>query len=115
MICRDHSGLICKNNKAYRLGTNLFDTFPYICFQIDHRLPGGYIWVGVCPGTPKGGGGVLCVGTAQKGGLRCGNIPKKGGLRCGTTRIRGGGLKHIYNPKKWEFRTDFVKREGVRN
>ena len=50
-------------------------------------------------GMGVGGGGYsgyilvgVCLGT-----------PKKGGLRCG------------HNPKKLEFRTDFVKREGVRN
>ena len=69
--------------------------------------------MGVCPGTPKRG--VLGVGTAQKGGLRCGHNPKKGGgLRCRHNQNKGG-LRHVYNPKKWEFRTDFVKREGVRN
>ena len=57
--------------------------------------------MGVCPGTPK------------KGGLRCGHSPKKGGLRCGHNQKRG--LRHIYNPKKGEFRTDLVKIEGVRN
>ena len=73
----------------------------------------GYILVGVCPGTPN------------KGGLRCGHspkrvvlgadtAPKKGGLRCGHNQKKGG-LRHVYNPKKGEFRTDLVKREGVRN
>ena len=48
----------------------------------------------------------------------CGGVPwhtkKRGVLGAGTTRNRGG-LKHVYNPKKGEFRTGFVKREGVRN
>ena len=52
----------------------------------------------------KKGGGVLGAGTA----------PKRGVLGAGTTRKRGG-LRHVYNPKKGEFRTDLVKREGVRN
>ena len=59
--------------------------------------------------------GVLGAGTAQKGGvLGAGTAPKKGGLRCGHNQKKGG-LRHIYNPKKGEFRTDLVKREGVRN
>ena len=59
----------------------------------------GYILVGVCPrgcalAHQKKGGGVLGAGTAQK----------KGGLRCGHNH------RYVYNPKKGEFRTDFVKR-----
>ena len=64
----------------------------------------GYILVGVCPGTLKKGG-LTC---------RCGHSPKRGVLGAGTTP-KWGGLRHVYNPKKEEFRTDFVKREGVRN
>ena len=47
----------------------------------------------------------------KKGGLRCGQSPKKGVLGAGTTRK--GGLTHVYNPKKGEFITDFVKRLGT--
>ena len=67
-----------------------------------------------------GGGGVLGIyiggGLAhQKGGvLGAGTAPKKGGLRCGHNQKKGG-LRHVYNPNKREFRTDFVKRDGVRN
>ena len=47
----------------------------------------------------------------KKGGLRCGS-PKKGGLRCGHN-LKTGGLRHVYNPKKVEFRTDLKKKERV--
>ena len=73
--------------------------------------------------VPGGGGGVLGIYIGRgvpwhtkKGGLRCGHSPKKRGggvLGAGTTRKRG--YRHVYNPKKGEFRTHFVKREGVRN
>ena len=46
--------------------------------------------------------------------LGAGTAPKKGGLRCGHNQKKGG-IRHVYNTKKREFRTDFVKREGVRN
>ena len=59
------------------------------------------------PTRGRGGGvlGIYIGGTAQKGGV----------LGAGTTRKGGGGLRHVYNPKKGEFITDLVKREGVRN
>ena len=49
----------------------------------------------------------------KKGCLRWAQPPKRGVLGAGTTRKRG--LRHVHNLKKGEFRTDFVKREGVRN
>ena len=72
----------------------------------------GYILVGVCPGTPKKGG-LRCGHSPKRGVLGAGTAQKKGGLRCGHNQKKGG-LRQVYNPKK-EFRTDFVKREGVLN
>ena len=72
----------------------------------------GYELVGVCPGTPKGGGGLRCGHSPKMGVLGAGTATKKGGLRCGHNQKRGG-LRHVYNQKKGEFRTDLVKREGV--
>ena len=46
----------------------------------------------------------------KEGGLICGHSPKREVLGAGTTRIRG-----VYNPKKREFRTGCVRREGDRN
>ena len=74
---------------------------------------GGYsedILVGVCPGTKKRG--VLGAGTAQKGGLRCGHSPKR--VCYVRAQSKKGGLGAVTTRKK-EFRTGFVKREGVRN
>ena len=74
---------------------------------------GIYIGGGACAQLKKRG--VLGAGTAPKGGiLGAGTAPKKGGL-IGASTTRKRGLRHVYNPKKAEFRTSFVKREGLRN
>ena len=59
-----------------------------------------------------GGGGP---GTKRGGVLGAGTAPKRGGGVLGAGTIRKRGLRHIYNPKKGEFRTDLVEREGARN
>ena len=71
----------------------------------------------------------------KRGVLGAGTTRKRGVLGTSTTRKRGNlelngsdpymyisfyvyvymFFRHIYNPKKGEFRTDLVKREGVRN
>ena len=73
--------------------------------------------------TGPGGGGstpnIYWWGCAhqKRGVLGADPPPKKirGVFGAGTTRRGGGGLKHVYNPTKGEFRTGFVKGEGVRN
>ena len=75
------------------------------------------IQISLDPGHAGGGGGVfgICIGSTPKMGVlgEC-TSPKKGGLRCGHNQKKRG-LRHVYNPNKGEFRTDFVKRQGVRN
>ena len=44
----------------------------------------------------------------KNGGLRCGHSPKKRGQR------EKGDLRHVHNPKRWEFRTGFEKKEGLK-
>ena len=61
-------------------------------------------YIGYCAVPARGGGGVL--GIYIVGGVR-------GVLGAGTTKKRGSWTR--LQPEKGEFRTDFVKKEGVRN
>ena len=95
-----------------------FDRIPFRLTAINNDAC--LICASVVHIVPRGGGGGTrdiywwgCALAHQKRGVLCaGTAPKKGGLMCGHNQNKGG-LRHVYNPKKWEFRTDLVKRVGA--